>query len=145
MSKNSQFTIMVHVLTLLASIEAPLSSTLIAGSVNTNPVVIRQIIGHLREAGLVETVPGSTGGAILSRDATQITLSDVYRLVKADTFFGLHPNVPNPHCPVGRNIQAILIDIFDQMDTLIASALGDITIADIVERVSRREMERPSA
>ena len=56
MSTNSQFTTMVHVLALLAKMDIPVSSTMIAGSVNTNPVVIRQIIRHLRDAGLVETI-----------------------------------------------------------------------------------------
>ena len=135
---------MVHVLTLLARMDDPVSSKMIAGSVNTNPVVIRQIIGHLRDAGLVETIPGSIGGAKLGRPANQITLGDVYELTKAETFFGLHPNEPNPHCPVGRNIQAVLIDVFDQMDALIVGALTNITIADVIEQVSRKEMERPT-
>ena len=133
---------MVHVLTLLAGADRPLSSAWIAGSVNTNPVVIRQIVGQLRAAGLVETLPGSTGGARLKQDAGQITLGDVYQLVKADTFFGLHPSEPNPYCPVGRNIQGVLVDVFDQMDELIAGALAEITIADVVQRVAAQESER---
>ena len=132
---------MVHVLTLLAGANQPLSSAWIAGSVNTNPVVIRQVVGQLRVAGLVETVPGSAGGAILKTDAGQITLDDVYQLIKADTFFGLHPSEPNPHCPVGRNIQCVLVDVCDQMDGLIAGALAQITIADVVRRVSEQESE----
>lgn len=142
MRTNSQFTTMVHVLTLLASTDHPISSTWIAGSVNTNPVVIRQIIGQLRDAGLVETAPGSAGGAVLKTDAAQITLASVYQLVKKDTFFGLHPNEPNPHCPVGRNIQAVLVELFDQMDWLIVDALAKISVAEIKNRVSDREMER---
>lgn len=142
MSTNSQFSIIVHTLTLLAGAQAPMSSAWIAGSVNTNPVVIRQIIGQLREAGLVETVPGSAGGAMLKKDAAQITLKEVYQLVKGETFFGLHANVPNPHCPVGRNIQDVLVEIFDQMDSLIADALAGISIADVLKQVSCREAGR---
>ena len=113
MSTNSLFTSMVHVLALLASTDEPLSSSWIAQSVNTNPVVIRQVVGHLRDAGLVVTTPGCTGGARLAKDAAQITLDDVYQLVRQDTFFGLHANAPNPHCPVGRNIQGVLLDVFE--------------------------------
>lgn len=142
MSTNSQFAIMVHTLTLLAGASTPLSSAWIAGSVNTNPVVIRQIIGQMREAGLVETVPGSAGGARLKKDAAQITLTEVYRLVKGETFFGLHPNEPNPHCPVGRNIQHVLIEICERMDNLISDALAGIAIVDVLEQVSCREADR---
>ena len=130
---------MVHVLTLLANFDNPVSSTCIAGSVHTNPVVIRQIVGQLREAGLVETVPGCAGGVMLKKDASQIMLDDIYQLVKTDTLFGLHPNEPNPHCPVGRNIQGVLVELFGQMDSLITDCLAKVSIQDIKERIADRE------
>ncbi len=133
---------MVHVLTLLAGGEQPVSSTHIAGSVNTNPVLIRQIVGQLRDAGLVETVSGSTGGAKLSRDAADITLENVYQLVKSDTLFGLHAKTPNPHCPVGHHIQAVLVEVFDEMDALLAEGLSMTSIADMLARVAERENDR---
>jgi DNA-binding IscR family transcriptional regulator len=136
---------MVHVLTLLGKAHHPLSSRWIAGSVNTNPVVIRQIVGRLHEVELVDTFPGSTGGTVLKKDPAQITLKDIYRLAKNETFFGLHPNEPSPYCPVGRNIQAVLIEVFDQVDQLVEGALGDITIADIIVQVSQREAMRTQA
>jgi DNA-binding IscR family transcriptional regulator len=145
MSANSQFTIMVHVLTLLGKANHPLSSRWIAGSVNTNPVVIRQIVGRLREVGLVDTLPGSTGGSILKEDPAQITLKNIYQMTKNETFFGLHPNEPSPYCPVGRNIQSVLVEVFDQIDQLVQGALGDITIADIIAQVSQREAMRAQA
>lgn len=142
MSTNSQFATMVHVLTLLACTENPMSSTWIAGSVNTNPVVIRKTVGLLRKAGLVKTISGSAGGAVLNRDPAAITLAEVYRLGKSETFFGLHPSEPNPHCPVGRNIQDVLIGVCQEMDELIVGALSRITIAEVLDRVSRRESAR---
>ena len=139
MSTNSQFTIMVHILALLANAREPLSSAIIAGSVNTHPVVIRQTVALLRDAGLVETLPGCSGGARLTREPAAITLCDVYRLVKAETLFALHPNAPNPLCPIGRNIQAVLVDVSAEMDTLLSKALAGISIADVLQRVSDQE------
>ena len=135
---------MVHVLTLLGKADRPLSSRWIAGSVNTNPVVIRQIVGRLREAELVDTLPGSAGGTVLQKDPAQIRLKEIYRLTKKETFFGLHPNEPSSYCPVGRNIQSVLTEVFDQMDQLVENALGDITIAYIIAQVSQREAARAS-
>lgn len=142
MSKNSHFTLMVHILTCLAASQNPVSSSRIAGSVNTNPVLIRQIIGQLRDAGLVETVPGSTGGAQLMRNAADITLGDVYQLVKSETLFGLHTKSPSPFCPVGRNIQTVLVAIFDEMNTLLNEELSRTSIADMLRRVASKESER---
>ncbi len=134
---------MVHVLTLLGEADHPLSSRWIAGSVNTNPVVIRQAVRRLHEAALVSTVPGSAGGTVLQKDPAQISLKEIYQLTKKETFFGLHPNQPNLCCPVGRNIQSVLIEVFNQMDQLVENALGDISIADIIAQVSEREAMRP--
>ena len=141
MSKNSHFTLMIHVLTILASAQNPVSSSQIAGSVNTNPVLIRQIIGQLRNANLVETIPGSAGGARLSLAAEDITLGDVFQLVKSETLFGLHAKTPNPHCPIGRNIQAILVDIYDEMDTLLYKELSSTSIADMLARVTDKQSD----
>lgn len=139
MSQNSQLTLMVHVLTLLAGANTPISSSQIAGSVNTNPVIIRQIIGQLRDAGLVKTLPGSSGGAKLNRKSEDIYLSDIYQLVKSKTLFGLHTKPPNPSCPVGRNIQGVLIEIFNEMDALLADNLAQISIAQIMTGLANKE------
>ena len=142
MSQNSHFTLMVHVLTLLAGAHKPVSSSFIAGSVNTNPVLIRHIIGQLRNAGLVETIPGSTGGARLNRSASGISLSDIYQLVKKEMLFGLHAKSPNPNCPVGRNIQDVLGEVYDEMDTLLDESLSRTSIADILANIVSREGKR---
>lgn len=63
MGASTRFTIALHILTLLASNRAqPLTSEYIARSVNTNPVVIRRLLGLLRKRGLVSSQPGNRGG-----------------------------------------------------------------------------------
>lgn len=144
MRADSHFATAVHILTLLARAGRVVSSSWIARSVNTNPVVIRQIMPQLRQAGLVRTVAGRAGGATLQRAPGEITLAEVYVLFRAGDFFGLHPSEPNPHCPVGRNIQAVLVDISEQMDGLVADALAHITLADVLAQVTCREASPPA-
>lgn len=135
MSTNSNFAYAIHILTFLAQSTEPQSSAYIAGSLNTNPVTVRRLISVLREGGLVETVQGSTGGATLRQPADQITLADVYTLIKDEHPFGLHPSEPSPVCPIGRNIQQVLVRIFDDTDKLISRALQKLTIQDVVTEV----------
>ena len=75
---SSKLSVGVHILTLLA-IKAgePMTSAFIACSVNTNPVVIRRLLGLFREAGFVESKNGAGGGWLLVRDPKKITLVDV--------------------------------------------------------------------
>ena len=134
MSANSQFSVMVHILTALAAAPVPVSSAAIADSVNTNPVTIRKAIGKLRVAGLVETISGSKGGATLRKDASQITLADILEIVKEDCL-GKHANPPNPNCPVGGNIQKVMRNIHEELDGLITETPAKKTINDIWEEI----------
>ena len=107
MTTSSRFAVAVHILTLLAQAGEPLPSSLIAGSVGTNPALIRRLIGRLAEAGMVTTVMGSTGGAALARPAAGITLLEVFRAVETSALISLH-HAPNPACMVGREITGAL-------------------------------------
>lgn len=81
MQISSRFTIASHILVLLAleGEKEKQTSTSIAGSVGVNPVIIRNILSQLKEAGLVEVARG-VGGARLAQDPDQITLCMSIRL-----------------------------------------------------------------
>jgi len=133
MQISSRFSVAVHVLTLLAVTPAGelLTSDRMAGSVNTNPVVIRRILGQLKKAGLVE-VRAAAGGTYLRRAAAAITLLDVYRAVEVveHNLFSIHDK-PNPKCPVGRNIQAALDDTLRQAQAALEQQLAGVNVAQI--------------
>ncbi|MEM9955206.1 MAG: Rrf2 family transcriptional regulator [Chloroflexota bacterium] len=139
MSNNSNFTIAVHTLTLIARHGQPLSSSFIADSVTTSPVTIRKLVRVLREGGLVRTLPGSAGGTVLSRPASDISLKDIYELFRNETLFGLYPSNPNPQCIVGRHLEGILVNVFADAESLLASFLAKTTLADILETVVERD------
>jgi len=106
---STRFSIAVHTLSLIAITPNECTGDYIAASVNTNPVVIRRIMGMLKKAGLVDVRPG-VGGASLCRAPEAITLLDVYRAVNViedNQLFRVHEG-PNVLCPVGRNIENVL-------------------------------------
>ena len=72
---------------------------MMAESVGSHPVVIRQVMSLLKKAGLIETQNGLPGGR-LSKPQEEITLCDIYRAVKnseESVIFDIHQN-PNPKC-----------------------------------------------
>ncbi|WNG38997.1 Rrf2 family transcriptional regulator [Archangium violaceum] len=136
MNTSSRFTVAIHILTLLAhSGDEPMTSEFIAGSVNTNPVVIRRLLASLREARLVTSQVGPGGGWQLVRPPRGITLRDVYRAVEGGTLFPLHSNTPNPRCPVGGTIQSALTGHFEEAQLAMEKDLERTTIADLVQEV----------
>ncbi|KWR88869.1 Rrf2 family transcriptional regulator [Cupriavidus sp. IDO] len=142
MSTSSRFAVAVHILTLLAGASEPLPSSLIAGSVGTNPALIRRLIGQLTEAGMVSTTMGSTGGAALARPAQDITLLEVFRAVETTALITLHQSAPNPACMVGREITGALRKVADQAQAAMDDALAGITIAGMLADVERASQRR---
>jgi Rrf2 family protein len=143
---NTRFAVAVHILTLLdQSRGEPVTSEYLAGSVNTNPSLIRRLLTQLARAGLTTAQMGTGGGALLARPAGSITLLDVYRaMVEDEEVIPIHPG-PNPGCPVGRNIQGILESRFDAAERAMEQELARTTIADLTSDVTRRERRRRSA
>jgi Rrf2 family protein len=139
MNTNQQFAVSVHILTVLAaSAGQVVTSEYIAESVDTNPVVIRRIMGHLREHGLVESRSGATGGWRLKLPPEQIPLCEVYRAVNHDTLLAMHQH-PNQNCPIGSKIPSALGEIFGAAQIALEAALGRFTVADVLKKVLTEE------
>ena len=134
MKISSRFSVAVHILSIISMEDTNLcTSEWIAGSVNTNPVVIRRVIGMLKRADLVD-VPKGTGGAYLLKDIKDITLLQVYRavdVVEEGELFQIHEN-PNPKCPIGANIQGVLEIILAKAEKAMEEVLRNVTMEDIV-------------
>jgi len=138
MAANSQFSMAVHVLSMLArSRDENLKSDDLAGSVNTNPVVIRRLLGQLNHAKLVISQTGANGGTRLARCPNEINLAEVYRAVSCGEVFALHAKGPNKDCPVGRNIEAVLCCLQKEIDKSIEEKLSRYSLQDIFEMVEQ--------
>ena len=126
----------VHVLTLLAMgrEEESVCSEYIASSVNTNPVVIRRLLGLLRSAGLVEVQMGAHGGARLALPAREIDLARVYRVFEEHPF-APHPAPPNAGCPAGKQVPGVLGPIFARAEAALERDLKRTSIADVARSV----------
>ena len=136
MSTNSRFAVAVHVLTLMAwSGNESLKSEQVAESVNTNPVVIRRMLCELAEAGLVVSQTGSMGGSRLTSNPAEMTLLDVYQALECHGVFALHRQPPSRDCPVGVNIETVLGQVMDEVDSAVEHVLAKITINDVVQRL----------
>ncbi|MEH7097728.1 Rrf2 family transcriptional regulator [Neobacillus vireti] len=141
MSISSRFAVGIHILSLIEiNKDGVSSSEFLAGSVNTNPAVIRKIMGMLKKAGLISVRPG-IAGAELAKDLSEITLLDVYKavnVVQEKELFSIHEN-PNPDCPVGRNIQCTIEPLFTLAQTALEKALGNVTIEDVVKDIIEKD------
>lgn len=134
MQISSRFTIAIHMLACMDVFkdDYKITSDFLASSINVNPVIIRNILSQLKEAGLIEVKRGP-GGATIAKPLEEITFYDVYRSVdciEENTLFHFHEN-PNPDCPVGKNIHHVLDDKLLRVQAAMEQELRSITLADL--------------
>lgn len=131
---NGRFPIALHIMTLLSYTGEQLSSDYIAGSLNVNPVLVRKALRDLMAKGLVVSKEGKNGGYLLSRSPATISLSEVYRSVKPEAILGISRNIPNPDCPVGRQITGQLALLYQDIERQLEAQLANQSLAEFCDR-----------
>ena len=138
MRTSCRFAVAVHVMAVLAYKEGDrVTSAFLAGSVNTNPVIIRRLLPALRRAKLVDTRKGAGAGSRLSRSPGRINLAEIYRAVEAAEAFATPPRKPNAACPVGHCIRRALNRVFASAQTALERDLEKTTLGDVMDAVKR--------
>lgn len=126
----------VHVLAVLAYKEGDrVTSASLAGSINTNPVVVRRLLLALQRARLVETGKGAGSGSRLSRAPSRINMAEVYRAVEEVEAFATPSRKPNASCPVGNCIRDTLAGIFASAQLALERDLEKTTLAGLIATV----------
>ena len=134
MQISSRFTVALHIFACVEVFqkEYKVTSDFLASSINTNPVIIRKILSQLKNAGLI-TVARGTGGITVNRPLGEITFYDVYEAIEPvenGDLFHFH-EAPNPQCPVGRNIHALLDDKLKAIQDAMEEKMRRFTLADL--------------
>ena len=150
MQISTKFTIAIHLLTAVDFFgeTQQVTSEFLAGSIGSNPVIIRGIMLKLRAAGLIATKRGP-GGIALARPLADITFLDVYRAVETgsrDALFHFHEH-PNPQCPVGHNIHIhrSLDGMLEGIQQRFEADLARHTVADVLQNLRACTEEEVSA
>ena len=135
MQISGRFTIAIHILTCIEIFknQYKITSDFLAGSIGTNPVIIRNVLIMLKRAGLVN-IEWGTGGATISKLTKDSTFLDIYNAVEPvshKSLFKFHKN-PNPSCTVGKNIHNILDSKLFYIQNSMEEAMKKITLADIL-------------
>ncbi len=134
MQVSTKFTIAIHILaaTDYFGKEVKVTSEFLAGSIGCNPVIVRNLMKQLRDAGLIAVRRGP-GGIQITRPLDQITFYDVYEAVETskDALFHFHES-PNPQCPVGSHIHAALDDKLQDIQKQFENDLRKHNVGEVV-------------
>lgn len=145
---NHRLTIAAHILGMIAFIDRefrrPVTSEELADSIGTNPVIVRQILAQLKQAGLIDSRRGAGGGSVLARDPRQISLRQAYEAIAEENegFIGRRAQEPGAECRVAPVIAEYLDDVFGEAEEALKHRLAAVSIDEmsraIVDRLHRR-------
>src|SRR5690349_23023412 len=109
MKRSSRLSLALHALVHLHKQpdEAITSSTL-AQCLMTNPVVVRRVLGELREGGFVTASRGHDGGWGLVRPAAEISLRQVYAAMGESLLIRTESDPGDIQCGMFRPANSVL-------------------------------------
>lgn len=134
MQIDSTFTNAIHICTYLDRTDKALvTSKELGKSIGTNPVVVRRIVGRLKEFGLIKVKQGIGGGYFLGRPAASITLWDIYLAMKKENPFRC--KVGNDEDVVSVNLPEALEETFAKAEYALKRPLAAVTIKAVSGRI----------
>jgi Rrf2 family protein len=138
MAVNTQFSIAVHIMAGLAyRCGEDTTSAGLSRSVNTSPSFIRRILAKLSKAGLIKTCTGKAGACWLAKEASDISLLDIYKAVDAPKVFAIHKYPELKPCPVSCHIKEALENVLDETQESMEKVLKKTKLSDLMKKMRK--------
>lgn len=128
MRADSRLSRMLHALIHMDQADGPLTSETIATMLGTNAVVVRRLLGGLRDCGYVQSEKGHGGGWALGVALDDITLLDVYRAVGEPALFSDLVSEGTPECLVEQAVNAHLSAVLKDAEAALLARFGEVTL-----------------
>jgi DNA-binding IscR family transcriptional regulator len=123
---------MLHVLSHIHGRTNTTSSEELAVMLNTNPVLVRRMMGGLRAAGYVNSTSGRNGGWVLAVNPEDITVLDVYQALEEPVIFAIGANVDHPGCPQEQAINGALEVAMAQAAGTLLREFGQVRLSAFI-------------
>lgn len=138
MRTDSRLSSVLHALLHMAQQDGPVTSDTLAQCLGTNPVVVRRTMGYLRQAGIVSSDRGHSGGWRIQADLGSITLRQLHEALGESVLFAIGHRNETPQCLVEQTVNAALEGTFAEAEALLLKRFSEITLADLATDFARR-------
>lgn len=142
MRRDSRLSGVLHVLLHMAEANGPVTSEMMAKMMQTNPVVIRRILGGLREQGYVTSEKGHGGGWQLACDLETVTLYDIYTALDNPAIFSIGNRTESPACLVEKAVNGAMNESLEEAETLLLARFKQVSLAELSRDVHHQLQQR---
>lgn len=138
MRVSKRFPMAIHSLLYVAilSPQMRITSSLVADSIGSNPVIVRNLFLDLSKNGLIITSAGKNGGVTLAKEPKDISLWDIYEAVETNNveeIFKIYEG--NSDCPVGKNIYQLLYPHMESAIDAMKANMEQVTIDSLLNEL----------
>lgn len=135
MRMSSQYTVAVQMLLIISIFDdKKVTSDMLSESTGSNPIMVRQIFGKLKNAGILNVSTGR-GATTLVKPPTDISLWDIYLAVErydSGELFRFHPKISGD-CQVGRFFKDILSVHLDDAVNAMGDVMSKVSLAQLID------------
>lgn len=143
MNRDSRLSSALHALLHMAQHETgPVTSEELGRCLGANPVVVRRVMGMLRDAGLVTAARGPAGGWRIAADLSAVTLRQLHDALGEPSIFAIGNRHDAPGCLVEQSVNAALDGALGAAAAALMARLSEVTLADLAADVARRQAGR---
>lgn len=105
----------------------------LAGSLGTNPALVRKLLVPLAQAGLIETFKGKNGGVRIAKPPKQITLRDIYEAA-VDKDIACARETTSETCLIGACMKSVFTGIVGGMESALRTHLQTKTLQQVLNQ-----------
>jgi DNA-binding IscR family transcriptional regulator len=131
MKQDGRLVRAIHVLVHMSLLGGRETSETIGLMLNTNPVVVRRMMGLLKAHGIVKSEGGRGGGWTLEQPLSDLTILDVQRALTQGPVLTPALSKDHPVCPVERAANTALARAFDVAEDAIKAEFSRLTLSEI--------------
>lgn len=132
MKRSARLSVALHALVHLVDKSDAVTSTTLSQCLMTNPVVVRRVMGDLRDAGIVASTKGHDGGWRLARQPQAVTLQDVHAALGETLLLRAESDPGDPQCVIVRSVDALMSEFLAEAEALLAARLQRISLTDLM-------------
>lgn len=141
MIRDSRLSTVLHALLHMAEHDGPMTSEALGRCLGANSVVVRRTMGLLRDAGLVRSERGHTGGWRIVADLESVSLRSLHDALGGPAIHALGHRHETPSCLVEQAVNAALGQAMAEAEALLLARFSNITLADLARDFTRRHAE----
>lgn len=114
-----------------------LASAELAEGLGANPTLVRRLLAHLGDCGLLNSTLGKGGGVSLARPAREISLAEIYAAATGGRPLWVARNDIPHRCVVTSNIEHYFTALAGEAEAAISRELSKSTLAEALVRLKQ--------